>query len=200
MLVQIQQKNMKKAIFSVVCFVALFAMNTQAQVETKTVIGDVIKAEYSLDMDLASVYLQLLSSDKKDIYLSSTNEDAGFDKLPAIDESLIGKKIKATYDEMVEREIVEFRPSTLPEGIATRGKAVEANITVYSIEVTQQSVEETSMGWEVTAKTAKGTSMVFLADEMVFNGKAPSTFNDQLIKISYIEIEEYELKSFEVIK
>ena len=191
---------MKKAIFSVVCFVAFFAINTQAQEKTKTVVGDVIKAEYSLDMDIASVYLQLLSDTKEDVYLSSTNEQEGFDKLPKIDEDLIGKKIKALYTENVEREIVEFRPATLPEGIATRGKAVEANMKVYSIEVTQESVEETMMGYEVTAKTNSGAKMVFLADEMVFNGKTPSSFNDQVIKISYIEIEEYQLKSFEVIK
>ncbi len=191
---------MKKAIFSVVCFVAFFAINTQAQEKTKTVVGDVIKAEYSLDMDIASVYLQLLSDTKEDVYLSSTNEQEGFDKLPKIDEDLIGKKIKALYTENVEREIVEFRPATLPEGIATRGKAVEANMKVYSIEVTQESVEETMMGYEVTAKTNSGAKMVFLADEMVFNGKTPSSFNDQVIKISYIEIEEYQLESFEVIK
>ena len=191
---------MKKAIFSVVCFVAFFAINTQAQEKTKTVVGDVIKAEYSLDMDIASVYLQLLSDTKEDVYLSSTNEQEGFDKLPKIDEDLIGKKVKALYTENVEREIVEFRPATLPEGIATRGKAVEANMKVYSIEVTQESVEETMMGYEVTAKTNSGAKMVFLADEMVFNGKTPSSFNDQVIKISYIEIEEYQLESFEVIK
>lgn len=191
---------MKKAIFSAVCFIAFLAINVQAQEKTKTVTGDVIKAEYSLDMDLASVYLQLLSDTKEDVYLSSTNEQQGFDKLPQIDEELIGKKIKATYTENVEREIVEFRPATLPEGIATRGKAVEANMKVYSIEVTQKSVSETTMGFEVTAKTNSGATMVFLADEMVFNGKTPSSFNDQVIKISYIEIEEYQLKSFEVIK
>jgi len=189
---------MKKAIFSIVCIIALFAVNVQAQ--TKTVVGDVIKAEYSLDMDIASVYLQLLSSDKEDVYLSATNEDEGFDKLPKINKDLIGKKIKATYDETVEREIVEFRPSTLPDGIATRGKAVEANITVYSIEVTQESVTETTLGLEVTAKTNKGATMTFLADEMVFNGKTPSSFNGQEITIKYIEIEEYKLKEFTIVE
>lgn len=189
---------MKKAIFSVVCFVALIAINTQAQ--TKTIVGDVIKAEYSLDMDVASVYLQLLSSDKEDVYLSSTNEDEHFDKLPAINESLIGKKIKAIYEETVEREIVEFRPASLPEGVAARGKEVGANMKVYTIDVTQASVKETVMGFEVTAKTSSGTMMVFLADEMVFNGQAPSNFNGKEIKIKYIEIEEYKLESFEVIK
>lgn len=162
-------------------------------------IGQVIEADMELDLDFAMIYLQILDNNSNDLYLTATSDDENFEGLPRISEDLIGKTVKANYEKSIEREVVEYRPAQLPEGVANRGAEVDPTITVYTVAGTQKFVTETVEGYEITFATKNGVEMTFLADEMVFNGHSPIDFDGKEIKISYIEFQDYNLKSLEIL-
>ncbi|MFK7950083.1 MAG: hypothetical protein AB8G11_21005 [Saprospiraceae bacterium] len=207
---------MMKTILKIVCVLMLVVNVANAQKDNSinltkdnqtkgiednymTTIGQVIEAEKELDLDLAMVYLQIIDNNSNDLYLTATSEDETFDKLPRISEDLIGKTVKASYAKSVEREVVEYRPAQLAEGMANRSVEVDPTITVYTIVGTQKFVSETAEGYEITFTTKSGEEMTFLADEMVFNGHSPIDFDEKEIKISYIEFEDFNLKSLEIL-
>lgn len=164
-----------------------------------TTIGQVIEADMELELDLATIYLQIIDNNSNDIYLTATNDDENFDVLPRVSEDLIGKTVKASYAKSIEREVVEYRPAELATGVANRSVEVDPTITVYTIVGTQKFVSETVEGLEITFETKNGVEMTFLADEMVFNGHPPINFDGKEVKISYIEFEDFNLKSLEIL-
>lgn len=207
---------MMKTILKIVCVLMLVVNIANAQKDNSinltednqtkgidnnymTAIGQVIEADMELELDLSMVYLQIIDNNSNDIYLTASSEDDNFDVLPRVSEDLIGKTVKASYAKTVEREVVEYRPAQLPEGVANRGVEVDESITVYTIVGTQKFVTETTEGYEITFETKNGVQMTFLADEMVFNGHSPIDFDGREIKISYIEFENFNLKSLEIL-
>lgn len=207
---------MIKAILKIVCVLVLITNAANAQsdstiigsvesqtkgIENNTItsVGEVIEADVTTELDLSTVYLQIIDEKENDIYLTSSNDDAGFNQLPKISDDLVGKTVKATYTKGVEREVVEYRPAELPEGVANRGKEVDPTITVYTIKGTQEFVTQLADGWEISFRTQNGVKMTFLADEMVFNGHSPLSFNDKEIRISYLEFESFNLQELEIV-
>lgn len=207
---------MMKTILKIVCVLMLVVNIANAQKDNSinltednqtkgiennyiTTIGQVIEADMEQELDLAMIYLQIIDNNSNDLYLTATSDDDSFDVLPRISEDLIGKTVRASYEKSVEREVVEYRPAQLPEGVANRGAEVDPTITVYTIKGTQKFVSETVEGFEITFETQNGVEMIFLADEMVFNGHSPIDFDGKEIKISYIEFEDFNLKSLEVL-
>lgn len=210
-------KIMIKTILKIVCVLMLVINVANAQKANTTILseesqtkgveeivitafGQVIEAELMQELDLSMVYLQVIDNDNKDLFLTTSNEDSSFDQLPKISEDLIGKNIKATYTKTIEREVVEYRPAELAEGVANRHvKEVDPSITVYTIKGMQKFVSETPEGYVITFQTKNGVEMTFLADEMVFNGHSPIDFDETEISISYIEYENHNLKSLEIL-
>lgn len=207
---------MIKAILKIVCVLVLITNAANAQsdstvigsvesqtkgIENNTItsVGEVIEADVTTELDLSTVYLQIIDEKENNIYLTSSNDDAGFNQLPKISDDLVGKTVKATYTKGVEREVVEYRPAELPEGVANRGKEVDPTITVYTIKGTQEFVTQLADGWEISFRTQNGVKMTFLADEMVFNGHSPLSFNDKEIRISYLEFESFNLQELEIV-
>jgi hypothetical protein len=208
---------MTKSILKIVCVLLLFinAINAQSdstillsennqikgiEPEIFTTIGDVLEADVILELDFAMVYLQIIDTKDNDLYLTASNEDKNYDKLPKISENLVGKTVKASYTKSIEREIVEYRPAILPESVAERGMVLDEKIIVYTIKGTQELVSETPEGWIINFRTKSGAEMIFLADEEVFNGHVPSKFDGVEVKLSFIEYENFNLKNLEIIK
>ena len=208
---------MMKTILKIVCVLMLVVNIANAQKDNSvnltkdnqakgiednyiSTIGQVIEADVEQDLDFAMLYLQIIDNNSNDIYLTATSDDDNFDVLPRVSEDLIGKTVKAHYAKTVEREVVEYRPAQLPEGMANRGRVnVDPTITVYTIVGTQKFVSESVDGYEITFETENGVEMTFLADEMVFNGHSPIDFDGKEIKVSYIEFEDFNLKSLEIL-
>lgn len=208
---------MMKTILKIVCVLMLVVNIANAQKDNSvnltkdnqakgiednyiSTIGQVIEADVEQDLDFAMLYLQIIDNNSNDIYLTATSDDDNFDVLPRVSEDLIGKTVKARYAKTVEREVVEYKPAQLPEGMANRGRVnVDPTITVYTIVGTQKFVSESVDGYEITFETENGVEMTFLADEMVFNGHSPIDFDGKEIKVSYIEFEDFNLKSLEIL-
>ncbi len=169
------------------------------EVNTWIAIGEVIEADITHEFELSMVYLEIIDELENDYYFTASNVEQDFEALSNVSEDIIGKMVKATYTKNIVKEIVEYRPAALPEGVANRGKEVDEKIIVYTIKGTQESAIATDEGWEVTFRTENGTIINFLADEMVFNGHTPTNFDGTKINISYIEIENFILKDLEII-
>lgn len=208
---------MTKLILKIVCVLLLFTNAIHAQpdstttlseenqakgieVEMFTTIGNVVEADITMELDFSMIYLQIVDENENDFYLTASNDDAAFNQLPTISEDLVGKTVKATYTKSIEREVVKYFPAELPEGIANRGKEVDEKIIVYTITGTQQVATETPEGWEITFKTQNGVEMTFIADESVLNGHEASKFDGKEVKISFIEIENFNLIDLEIIE
>lgn len=210
---------MMKTILKIVCVLMLVVNIANAQkgnsviltddnqtkgVETNitAVTGQVIDASLEYELDLAMVYLQIIDNNSNDLYLTTTNNDENFDMLPKVSTELIGKTVKATYTKSIIKEIVEYRPAELPETIANRSPMkveVDPTITVYTISGKQKFASETPEGIEITFETKNGVEMTFLADEMMFNGHSAVVFDGKEVTISYIEFEDFNLKSLEIL-
>lgn len=198
---------MIKAILKIVCVLTIITNAATAQSTDTTIInsvetsiGKVETATLTLDRDFAEVYLEIIDNEENYIYLTATNDDDSFDQLPKISNDLVGKKVKATYTKNVIKEVVKYLPSKLPAGVAFKSPDVDPTITVYTIKGTQEFVEETPEGLEITFHTKSGVEMKFLADSTIFNGHSPINYNGKAIEISYLEFENFNLKELEIIE
>lgn len=208
---------MTKLILKIVCVLLIFTNIINAQTdstailqegnqakgieaETFTTVGNVIEADVTMELDFSMIYLQIVDENENDLYLTASNDDESFNQLPRISEDLVGKTVKATYTKSIEREVVKYFPAELPEGVANRGKEVDEKIIVYTIKGTQEVATETPEGWIITFKTQNGVEMTFMADESVLNGHEASKFDGKEVKISFIEIENFNLKDLEIIE
>ncbi len=160
----------------------------------KTVTGTVLETSPILDFG-GGLWIYMVDEKEEEFYFDfyRSENPAKYDKLT---DDLLEVKMQAFYK--VNKEQVAIDIQTLGM-IGSKANRDYKNMKVYTIKGKQTGALENGDGFTVTLETDKGTVLKFSADEEVYFGAEPASYNGKQVQIVYTEEEQLLLTDYEII-
>ena len=162
---------------------------------TKTITGTVMETSPIEDMG-GGLWVYLNDESGEEFYLDfyrNENEE----KYDALPDDFVGKQIQAFYKVKNEQIAIDIQSLSM---LGTKASRNYQDMTVYMIKGKQTNVEEDEAGLTVTIETSKGTILKYRADNEVYFGASPDSYNGKNVQVVYTEEELVLMTDYQVIQ